>query len=225
MQQNAKTIRVLVVEDDPSLAQALKESLSAHGFTCLQACSAQEAWDALWANPVDLILLDVGLPEGEDAGFDLAREIREANFRQPILFLTAREALPDRVRGLEHGDDYLPKPFDLPELVARLKALFRRGEIRSQVVRWKDVKLLSDTRQVLRDEELVRLTAKEFEVLELFMLNAGRIFTREEIIERVWGAGFDSPSNLVDVYVRNLRAKVGEGVLETVRGMGYRFPG
>ena len=225
MPQNAKPIRMLVVEDDRSLARALKEGLEVSGFACTVACSAEEAWESLWEHPFDLILLDVGLPEGDDAGFEWAREVREAGFRQPILFLTARETLPDRVRGLEHGDDYVAKPFEMLELVARLKALNRRGEVRPQVVQWSGVTLKPDTREVLRDGELVRLTAKEYEVLELFMMNAGRIFTREEIIERVWGAGFDCPSNLVDVYVRNLRVKVGEGVLETVRGMGYRFSG
>lgn len=218
-------MRLLIVEDEGSLAEVLREGLAAHGFRPRVAPSAEAAWEALWKAPFDLILLDVMLPEGHDAGFRWAQEVREANFRQPILFLTAREALPDRVRGLEHGDDYLAKPFALPELVARLKALYRRGEMRPRTVTWQGLELLSETREVRSRGALLRLTAKEYEVLELFMLNPGRIFSRNEVLERVWGASYDSPSNLLDVYVKNLRVKVGSGVIETVRGLGYRFPG
>jgi DNA-binding response OmpR family regulator len=218
-------MRLLIVEDEISIARALCESLGADGFRPVVASSAEAAWTLLWEQPFDLILLDVGLPEGEDAGYRLAQELREASFRQPILFLTAREALPDRVRGLEHGDDYLAKPFALAEVVARLKALYRRGEMRPRGVSWNGVELLSETREVRAQGALLRLTAKEYEVLELFMLNPGRVFSRDEVLERIWGAGFDASSNLVDVYVKNLRAKVASGVVETVRGLGYRFPG
>lgn len=219
------SVRLLIVEDEVSLAQALRESLEAQSFQPVVVHSAEAAWEALWASPLDLILLDVGLPEGEDAGFRFAEEVREADFRQPILFLTARETLPDRVRGLELGDDYLAKPFAVVELVARLRALYRRGEVRAKSVRWGDYELITEARQVRHMGAPLRLTAKEYEVLELFLLTPGRIFTREEIIERVWGMSYDSPSNLVDVYVKNLRGKLSEGVIETVRGLGYRFPG
>lgn len=218
-------MRLLIVEDEPSLALSLHESLQAHGFKTVVAGSAGEAWERLWAEAFDLIVLDVRLPEGDEAGFRLAQELRESDFRQPILFLTARETLPDRVRGLEYGDDYLPKPFALPELVARLRALYRRGEVRSTTVRWGDLELRAETREVRGAGQLLRLTGKEYEVLELFMLNPGRVFARNEVLERVWGAGYDASSNLVDVYVKNLRAKVSDQVIETVRGLGYRFPG
>lgn len=218
-------MRLLIVEDEVSIASALSQGLGTSGFKPLLVHSATAAWDVLWAQPFDLILLDVMLPEGDEAGFEFAREVRDAGFKQPILFLTARETLPDRVRGLEFGDDYLAKPFALVELIARLKALYRRGEMRPQKVSWGVVELLSETREVRSGGALLRLTAKEYEVLELFMLNPGRIFSRDEVLERVWGAGFDSPSNLIDVYVKNLRAKVASGVVETVRGLGYRFPG
>jgi DNA-binding response OmpR family regulator len=218
-------MRLLIVEDEVSIAQSLAEGLKGMGFAPTMTHSAAAAWEALWHAPFDLILLDVMLPEGDEAGFAFAQGVREAGFRQPILFLTAREALPDRVRGLEFGDDYLPKPFALAELIARLKALYRRGEMRPQVVAWGDVELLSETREVRLQGVLLRLTAKEYEVLELFMLNPGRVFSRSEVLERVWGAGFDSPSNLIDVYIKNLRAKVSDGVVETVRGLGYRFQG
>jgi DNA-binding response OmpR family regulator len=218
-------VRLLIVEDERALAATLEETLRAQDFETYLAPDAYSAWQAAWNQPFDLVLLDVMLPEGDEAGFDWAREFRESGFRQPILFLTAREALPDRVRGLEYGDDYLAKPFALAELVARLKALHRRGEIRSRRVAWGPLVLLVEERQVRMGEEAVRLTAKEYEVIELLMLNPGRVFSREEVLERIWGLGYETPSNLVDVYVKNLRRKLVEGVVETVRGVGYRFPG
>ncbi|GIW31876.1 MAG: response regulator [Meiothermus sp.] len=217
-------VRLLIVEDEPSLASTLKESLSVQGFQVTLAASRSEAEALVWEQPFDLILLDVMLPEGPEAGFELAQALRESGFHQPILFLTAREALPDRVRGLEWGDDYLPKPFALAELVARLKALGRRGEIKPQVLQISSqVELALEHRQVRRQGELVRLTAKEYLVLELLALNKGRVFTREEILERIWGPGFEADSNLIDVYVKNLRKRLGEDIIETVRGVGYRL--
>jgi DNA-binding response OmpR family regulator len=215
-------MRVLVVEDDPVLAQTLLEGLQAHSFEVTNARSSHEAWEVLWGNTFDLFVLDVMLPEGAEEGFLLAGQIRDAGFRQPILFLTARETLTDRVRGLGVGDDYLPKPFALAELVARLKALYRRGEVRPGRVQWKDVTILPEEKQMRLQGEPVRLTAKEYEVVELFMLNPGRVFSRDEILERVWGLEYEAQSNLVDVYIKNLRAKLDGDMIETVRGMGYR---
>lgn len=218
-------MRLLLVEDEPNLAAMLRDGLAAHGFEPTLAGSVEEAWRVAWEAPVDVFVVDVALPEGPDAGFEFARQVRESGFRQPILFLTARDAVDDRVRGLEHGDDYLPKPFAFPELVARLKALHRRGDVRPQVVVWRDVELYPDERRVTRGGMPVRLTKKELEVLMVLMLAPGRAFTRPELLERVWGLGFDLASNLLDVYVSNLRAKLGDDVVETVRGVGYRFPG
>jgi DNA-binding response OmpR family regulator len=166
----------------------------------------------------------VMLPSSEEAGFLLGGDLREAGFRQPILFLSARDAVPDRVRGLGMGDDYLPKPFALDELLARLKALYRRGEGRSTVARWRDVELHVMEQLVKRGGTPVKLTTKEFEVLALLMQNPGRVFTRAEILERIWGLAFESSSNVLDVYVSNLRGKLGDEVVETVRGVGYRAP-
>ena len=218
-------VLLLIVEDDPLIAQNLGEGLGATGFRPVVAHSAEAAWDALWKQPFDLVLLDVMLPEGDEAGFGLARDMREANFRQPILFLTARETLPDRIRGLEFGDDYLPKPFALAEVTARLKALYRRGEVRPRTVRWGELELRSEAREVRRGGTLLRLSAKQYEVLELFMLNPGRVFSRDEVLERIWGADFDANSNLVDIYVNYLRTKLDAKLIETVRGLGYRFSG
>lgn len=223
--KEGRTVNLLIVEDDPAVAQSLDEALGALGFATRMAGSAQVAWEALWSGPVDVIVLDVMLPEGPDAGFAWASAVRDADFHQPILFLTAREDLEDRLRGLVHGDDYLVKPFAVPELVARVNALARRGDVRPRTVRWRDVRLDVETRRVERADTPVRLTAKELDVLELFLLNPGRVFRREEVLDRVWGAGFETPSNLVDVYVKNLRRKLGDELIETVRGLGYRFPG
>lgn len=214
---------MLLVEDDPSLGQTLLESLAVQGFRLRLVTSAEAAWEALWQDAVDLIVLDVMLPEGEEAGFELARGLREAGFHQPILFLTARESLPDRVQGLEVGDDYLAKPFALAELIARLRALARRGEVRPTVVKAGPLEVALEKREVRYQGQMIRLTSKEYQLLELFVLNPGRIFTREEVLERIWGPGFEFDSNLIDVYVKNLRKKLSENLIETVRGLGYRF--
>ncbi|HET8986390.1 MAG TPA: response regulator transcription factor [Trueperaceae bacterium] len=216
-------MRVLIVEDDSAIAATLEDLLMSSGFETMLASSATSAWEALWAQPIDVVVLDVMLPEGAEAGFDWAADVRAADFRQPILFLTARDDVPDRVRGLEYGDDYLAKPFAPVEVVARLRALTRRGDIRPRHVSVGEVSIEPEFRTARRAGAVVRLTAKEYEVLELFMLNPGRTYRREEVLDRVWGAGFESPSNLVDVYVLNLRRKLGDGVLETVRGLGYRL--
>lgn len=215
---------LLLVEDDEALGAALEEALSSAGFGVLWARSAEKAWELLFSANPRLLLLDVRLPEGEEAGFALAQGLREAGFWQPILFLTAKDRLEDRLQGLEWGEDYLTKPFALPELVARLKALLRRGEVRPKRVEHKDLVLEVEGRRVLRSGRPVPLTAKEYQVLELLLLNRGRLFTKEEILERVWGPGYESEANLVEVYVKNLRKKLGDGLIQTVRGLGYRVP-
>lgn len=218
-------MRVMLVEDEVDLAAVLRDGLHGHGIEVLLAGSTEEAWRIAWDAPFDLFVIDVMLPEGPEAGFEFAAQVRESDFHQPILFLTARDALADRVRGLEAGEDYLAKPFDFPELVARLKALERRGEVRPRVVTWGGVELLPGERQVRLDGAPVRMTKKEYEVLALLMVNPGRVFTRDDLLERIWGLGFESDSNLVDVYVSNLRRRFGDDLIETVRGVGYRFRG
>ncbi len=215
-------MRVLVVEDDVGLAATLRDSLVSQGFDVVLAFEREAAWELAWREAFDVAVLDVMLPGDDDGGFVLAKDLREAGFAQPIIFLTARDTVPDRVRGLGLGDDYLPKPFALEELVARLKALYRRGEVRSEVLRWRDVEVSVFERLVKREGALVRLTSKEFDVLSLLLQSPGRVFTRSDILERVWGLGFEHSSNVVDVYVSNLRAKLGDEIVETVRGVGYR---
>ncbi|MEZ0321425.1 MAG: response regulator transcription factor [Thermus sp.] len=216
--------RLLLLEDDLPLGQLVARALEEEGFRVYWATNQEEAWGFLWEEPFDLLILDVRLPEGEDAGFALARALREAGFSAPILFLTAKDALEDRLLGLEVGEDYLAKPFALPELLARVRALLRRGEVRPRRVALGDVVLEVEAKRVLKGGVPVSLTAKEYQVLELLLLNPGRLFSKEEILERIWGPGYEGASNLVEVYVKNLRKKLGEGVVETVRGLGYRAP-
>lgn len=216
-------MRVLIVEDDSAISAALTDILLAARFETVTVGSASAAWEALWGQPLDVVVLDVMLPEGEEAGFQWAADVRAADFRQPILFLTARDDVSDKVRGLEYGDDYLAKPFAPSEVVARLRALVRRGDIRPRQVTVGDIVIEPEFRTVKQAGAVVRLTGKEYEVLELFMLNPGRTYRRDEVLDRIWGAGFEAASNLVDVYVLNLRRKLGEGLLETVRGVGYRL--
>jgi DNA-binding response OmpR family regulator len=217
-------VRVLIVEDDAALAATLVETLRAHGLRPLHAGDREAAWLLAWREPFDLVVLDVMLPGDDEGGFRLGEDLRAAGFKQPILFLSARDAIPDRVRGLDLGDDYLPKPFALDELVARLKALNRRGDARSDSVTWRDVEVRIGDRLVTKGGESVRLTNKEFEVLALLVQNPGRAFTRADIVERVWGLGAEQSSNVLDVYVSTLRGKLGDGIVETVRGIGYRAP-
>lgn len=213
---------ILLLEDDPALGRSLREGLSGFGFRVLWASEVEEAWSLLYAHAPQALVLDVRLKEGDTAGFAFAQALREADFLQPILFLTAKDALEDRLQGLEVGEDYLVKPFALPELIARLRALLRRGEVRPKRVEARGVALEVEARRVTKAGRAVSLTAKEYAVLELLLLNRGRIFRKEEILERIWGPGYEGESNLVEVYVKNLRRKLGEELIETVRGLGYR---
>lgn len=155
----------------------MQEALHGAGVTFLHAADCEAAWEVAWQEPFDLAMLNVMLPGDDEAGFHLREDLREAGFRQPILFLSARDAVPDRVRGLGVGDDYLPKPFALDELSARIRALSRRGEVRSEIVRWRDVEVRILDRWVLRGGAPVKLTTKEFEVLTLLPQSPGRAVT------------------------------------------------
>ena len=222
-------MRVLVVEDEVKMGGLLKRGLTEEGHA---ADVARTGDDALWmaaATEYDAIVLDVMLP-GRD-GFDVCRELRERGVWSPVLMLTARGSVRDRVDGLDAGaDDYLAKPFAFAELLARLRALARRGAAeRPAVLEAGDLRLEPATRVVRRGDEEIPLSAKEFALLETFMRRHGEVLSRYQLLEHVWDFDYENRSNVVDVYVRYLREKVdrpfGRDSIETVRGVGYRFRG
>ena len=216
----------MLTEDDTSIRAPLARYLREQGFAVDEAATMEHARELVRLYPYDAMILDVMLEDGRDAGFQLVRQWRGEGIRTPVLFLSAREGLDDRVEGLEvGGDDYLVKPFHLREVEARLAALLRRSpSAPTMQVERGEVTLDWNRRSVLLSGQPVHLTGKELGVIELLSRNPGRLYTREEIIERVWDAEFDAETNVVDVYVRNLRRKLGDGIVETVRGVGYRFP-
>ncbi len=222
-------MRVLVVEDDLKMASLLRRGLLEEG---LAADVARTGDDALWmaeATEYDAIVLDVMLP-GAD-GFEVCRRLRESGRWSPVLMLTARDAVEDRVAGLDAGaDDYLTKPFSFAELLARLRALARRAPFeRPTVLEAGDLRLDPAMRRAWRGDVEISLSAKEFALLETFMRRPGEVLSRYQLLEHCWDYGYENRSNVVDVYVRYLREKIdrpfGHKSLETVRGAGYRFRG
>jgi two-component system, OmpR family, response regulator len=222
-----QSMRVLVVEDEVKLSGLLRRGLSEEGYS---ADVARTGEDALWmARSVeyDAIVLDLMLPELD--GFEVCRRLRDSGVWTPVLMLTARDGVEDRVAGLDAGaDDYLPKPFSFAELLARLRALARRGAAeRPAVLEVGSLRLDPATHQVWRGEVELRLSAKEFALLETFMRRPGRVLSRGQLLEHAWDFAYENRSNVVDVYVRYLREKVdrpfGLAQLETVRGAGYRL--
>jgi two-component system OmpR family response regulator len=220
-------MRILVVEDEVKLAGLLRRGLREEG---LAADVARTGDDAIWmarATEYDAIVLDVMLP-GAD-GFEVCRRLREAGTWSPVLMLTARDAVEDRVAGLDAGaDDYLTKPFSFAELLARLRALVRRPPLeRPTVLEVGDLRLDPAAHRVWRGETEVQLSAKEFALLEVFMRRPGEVLSRFHLLEHCWDHGYENRSNVVDVYVRYLRRKIdrpfGRASLETVRGAGYRL--
>jgi two-component system, OmpR family, response regulator len=223
----ASTMRALVVEDESKMAALLRRGLQEEGYAVDVAGTGE---DGAWLgteNDYDVILLDVMLPDLD--GFEVCRRLRHAGRWSPVLMLTARDAVPDRVAGLDAGaDDYLTKPFSFDELFARIRALVRRGPSeRPTVLASGDLALDPAARRVLRGETEIALTPKEFALLELFLRHPGEAISRTRILEHVWDFAYDGDSNVVDVYVRYLREKVdrpfGRRSIETVRGVGYRL--
>ena len=220
-------MRVLIVEDEVKMAGLLRRGLREEG---LAADVVRTGDDALWmarATDYDAIVLDVMLP-GVD-GFEVCRRLREAGAWSPVLMLTARDGVDDRVSGLDAGaDDYLTKPFSFAELLARLRALVRRPPVERPVVLVVgDLKLDPATRRVWRADTEIHLSAKEFALLDTFMRRPGEVLSRYQLLEHCWDYGYENRSNVVDVYVRYLREKIdrpfGRESLETVRGVGYRL--
>ena len=220
-------MRVLVVEDEVQLASLIRRGLREEG---LLADVAVRGEDALWmaaSSPYDAVTLDARLP-GMD-GFEVCRHLREDDVRTPIIMLTALDDVEDRIAGLDAGaDDYLVKPFDFGELVARLRALARRGPVgRDTVLRVADVELDPATRRVRRGRREIPLSAKEFQLLEVFMRNPDQVLSRYQLLEGAWDREYEHRSNVIDVYVRYLREKLdrpfGTESFETIRGVGYRL--
>jgi two-component system, OmpR family, response regulator len=226
-------MRVLVVEDSIKMATLLRKGLERDGYAVDLARSGR---DAIWMaseNDYDAIVLDVILVAADSGpdGFEVCREIRTAGCQAPVLMVTARDAVEDRVRGLDTGaDDYLPKPFSLQELLARVRALIRRGagvRPRPAVLAVGDLTLNPARHEVARSGTRIGLTPTEFALLEYLMRNAGDVLTRSCLIEHVWDFAFEGDPRIVNVYIRSLRDKIdrpfGRASLETVRGIGYRI--
>jgi two-component system, OmpR family, response regulator MprA len=209
---------VLVIDDEPGIVDFIEVGLREEGYGVASAATARAGLRALREQAPAVIILDVGLPD-ED-GFALLSRIR-AESDVPVVMLTARGEVDDRIRGLELGaDDYLAKPFHFAELLARVRALLRRREPRPDVLTVADVSLDTRTREVRRGDRSLQLTAREYELLELFLRHPGKVLSKQAILERLWGYAFDA--NLVEVYVGYLRRKLGEPpLIETMRGAGY----
>ena len=219
---------MLVVDDDPRMLSMMRRVLEVDGYSVAVADQGEVALDLLRAEPIDLLILDVMLPGSN--GFEVCRTVRRES-AVPILMLTARDEAVDKVTGLDCGaDDYVVKPFNLDELMARVRALLRRVQPRQiDVLRFQDVELVPGEREARRDGDLLELTAREYELLELFMRHPRQVLSREQILQDVWGFDYLGDSNLVDVRIKYLRDKLEFGgrsrLIQTVRGAGYALRG
>jgi two-component system response regulator MprA len=215
---------ILVVDDDPKITQLLKRALSLEGYAVLTAGSGATGLEEVRANSPDLVILDVLMP-GID-GIEVCRQIRTTG-DTPVLLLTAKDEVADRVKGLDSGaDDYVVKPFALEELLARVRVLLRRHEaVVGEILRFADISLDTGTRSARRADREIPLSTTEFALLQYFLRHPRRVLSREAILHAVWGNEFDHPTNVVDVYVGYLRNKLeeegGSRILQTVRGAGY----
>ncbi|MFQ4137132.1 response regulator transcription factor [Nodosilinea sp. PGN35] len=218
--------RILIVEDEPRIVSFLEKGLQAHGFTTAHAGDGETGIALALDNEFDLIILDLGLPDRD--GMTVLEALRGQGFAKPIILLTARDDLYDKVTGLEAGaDDYVTKPFRFEELLARIRARLRSAQTGPEPAKTTlavgSVVLDLMTRQVQVSGQLVELSAREFILTETFMRHAGQVLSREQLLDLAWGYDYDPGSNIVDVYVGYLRKKLGSSSIETVRGMGYRM--
>ncbi len=215
--------RILIAEDEQRIVSFLEKGLRGSGFSTVAVHDGPTAVALARDDSFDLMILDLGLPQMD--GMEVLNTIRARGERLPVIVLTARDSIEDTVSGLEQGaDDYMTKPFRFEELLARVRLRLRgqdQGE--STVLSAGPVVLDLRTRRAEVDGTSIELTAREFALLSTFLRNAGQVLTREQLLDHVWGYDFDPNSNVVDVYVRYLRKKLGEGVITTVRGMGYRL--
>jgi DNA-binding response OmpR family regulator len=220
-------VKILIVEDQLRLADFLRKSLAKHAYTVTCVLGCGPAQDALCESSYDAIVLDVGLPDGD--GFELLRRWRAAAFNEPVLILSARDTVQDRIKGLDLGaDDYLPKPFSLEELLARLRSVLRRHTgVKRTSFEHRGLKHDLLNQSVYLNEQPVEMTSREYALLELFMQNPGRTLPRNVICEKIWESQRDVDRNLLDVYMSRLRTKLdarpGEPFFRTVYGVGYKF--
>ncbi len=222
-------MKVLIVEDNPELCKNLEEIFSRNGFIVDTARDGERALDLLFSSEYDLVILDIMLPKM--SGWDVCLNARKAKLRVPILMLTAKDAVSDRIKGLDIGaDDYLVKPFDIGELLARSRTLIRRNSwTKSNLIEIKNIKIDTLGKTVCVDDKEVKLSKKEYDILLYLATNQGKIVERTEIIDHVWETGFEMYSNVVDVYVNYIREKLKkhgvDDLIETIRGIGYRIRG
>ncbi|MBA3551724.1 MAG: response regulator transcription factor [Actinobacteria bacterium] len=215
-------MKIVVVEDEPRIASFLSKGLKAEGYAVHHAMNGRDGLSLVMNGGVDLMVLDLGLPDMD--GSEVLRKLRQVGEQLPVIILTARGEIADRVEGLELGaDDYMTKPFAFDELLARIRARLRPRGDHGAVLRVGDLKLDTRTRRAIAAGQEVDLSAREFALLETFMRHPGQVLSRAQLLSRVWGFDFDPGTNLVDVYVGYLRRKLGSGLLETVRGSGYRL--
>jgi heavy metal response regulator len=218
-------VRILLVEDEPAAAQMLAKGLREQGYAIDVSTDGEMALYQASINDYDLVILDVMLPRKD--GFQVCREMRAAGSAVPVLMLTARDMVDDRIIGLDSGaDDYLIKPFDFRELLARTRALLRRGEaLHAETIEIDDLEIDTRTRRVQRAKRNIQLTAKEYALLEYLARNVDKVLSRAEIAEHVWDENFDVFSNLIEVYIKRLRRKIDDGhevkLFQTRRGEGY----
>ena len=219
-------MKVLIVEDQDRLGQFLEQGLKESSYTAKWVNTCEASRDALAETSYDVIVLDLGLPDGD--GIDLLRQWRAAGFNEPVLILSARDSVEDRIKGLDVGaDDYLPKPFSFEELLARVRSLVRRqSSVKQTVLEHRGLKVDLLSRTVELNGAPVDLTSREYALLEVFMQNPGRILTRTLISEKIWASHYDVDANLLDVYMSRLRNKLetpGKPLFKTVRGVGYQL--
>jgi DNA-binding response OmpR family regulator len=215
-------VNVLLVEDEDRIASFVEKGLGTRGFDVRRVVTGGAALDAV-SDEIDIVVLDLGLPDID--GLEVLRALREAWASLPVVILTARGDIDDRVAGLDLGaDDYVPKPFSIDELAARLRARLRaRFDESLTRLHVGDLELDLIARRARLTDRIIELTSREFALLEMLMRHAGQAISREELLANVWGLDFDPRSNLVDVYIRYLRRKLGSGWIETLRGVGYRI--